>query len=146
MVNIIDLLKELCRKIKKISDEKFDVASLQNICDGTKLAIDYGDSADVVGNMLVIGFSTLIALDAGNISNERVADLSISYPHFKDIYGGRINSGVSGGIVSFYINNANFKSETLCFDFDVYASATHQSITSTGSKFAIPAVLDTAKF
>ena len=37
MVNIIDLLKELCRKIKKISDEKFDVASLQNICGGKEL-------------------------------------------------------------------------------------------------------------
>ena len=87
MVNIIELLKELCRKIKKINDEKFDVASLQNICDGKELSTSVSEltqnctvgQAVLIGNMLRINFSTIgLGIEAGNVANELVADTMIS--------------------------------------------------------------------
>ena len=166
MVNIIDLLKELCRKIKKISDEKFDVASLQNICDGKELRTFVSETtqnctvgqAILIGNMLRLNFSTtgLPGIEAGNVANELVAKIGItpSYPDFltliplfNSLYGGRINSGSSGGIASF--------SKDVVFDNDsisnfvyvsVYITATHQSISSTNSYFTVPVGLDTTPF
>lgn len=165
MVNIIDLLKELCRKIKKISDEKFDIASLQNICDGKELSTSVSEltqnctvgQAVLIGNMLKINFSTTgLAIEAGNAANELVAKPFITpsfsgFGHlrtlFNSLYGGRINSGSSGGIASFY--------KDVVFDYDsimnfvyvnVYITATHQSISSTNSYFTVLAELDTTVF
>ena len=156
MVNIIELLKELCRKIKKINDEKFDVASLQNICNNRSLTIgsilDLGsnitNSASVVlvGNMLRINFTSSGShVDAGNITNEVMISFTTQTQMlFNDSYGGRINNGTTGGIASFYLASIQYYPEF--FDLDIYMSATHQSNSSTNSYFAIPVVLDTAKF
>ena len=164
MVNIIDLLKELCRKIKKISDEKFDVASLQNICDGKELSTSVSEltqnctvgQAVLIGNMLKINFSTtgLPGIEAGNVANELVAKIIISPKYsslslrnlYNSLYGGRINSGTSGGIASF--------SKDVVFDdgvaslvyVSVYITATHQSISSTNSYFTVLVGLDTTQF
>lgn len=165
MVNIIDLLKELCRKIKKISDEKFDVASLQNICGGKELDTAVSETtpnctvgqAVLIGNMLRLNFSTTkLSIGAGNVTNKMVAKpfFTPSYigfghliPLFNSLYGGRINSGSSGGIASF--------SKDVVFDWDsisnfvyvsVYITATHQSISSTNSYFTVLVGLDTTAF
>lgn len=165
MVNIIDLLKELCRKIKKINDEKFDVASLQKICDGKELRTFVSETtpnctvgqAVLIGNMLKLNFSTTkLSIEAGNVTNKMVAKIGLtpSYPDFltliplfNSLYGGRINSGSSGGIASF--------SKDVVFDNDsisnfvyvsVYITATHQSISSTNSYFTVLVGLDTTPF
>lgn len=163
MVNIIDLLKELCRKIKKISDEKFDVASLQNICDGKRLTTTVSEltqnctvgQAALIGNMLRINFSTTgLAIEAGNVANELVADTMISTQDtsisldslYTSLYGGRINSGSSGGVASFYQDTV----VSVTFDHLAYLSvsvaATHQSISSTNSYFTVLVELDTTQF
>lgn len=164
MVNIIDLLKELCRKIKKISDEKFDVASLQKICDGKELNTFVETTpnctvgqAVLIGNMLRLNFSTTkLSIGAGNVTNKMVAKIGMTpdypafsplIPLFNSLYGGRINSGSSGGIASFS-KDVVFDTESISnFVYvSVYITATHQSISSTNSYFTVLVGLDTTVF
>ena len=169
MVNIIDLLKELYRKIKKISDEKFDVASLQNICDEKSLPFEIWNeehgtlgSVILVGNQLRFYFSipydalSGVIAEGGNFTNEYIGSSFDGYGRSsilkkyinKSIYGGRINSGSTGGILSIYadIKVIDPVDDSLFVSIDLYGSASHQAIPTTNGYFTLNTALDITKY